>query len=114
MNCYLCLVEAAGLLHPACGVCQYCGAGICERHLTVLQSPPGMAGRKRTLLCASCACAGEPLHTQRRSGAQQHQKEQEASAPWIWFRRRKQISLLPEPAQVVAAVEHFLKQERNP
>jgi len=114
MNCYLCLVETAGLSRPACGVCQHCGAGICERHLVVVQYPLGMAGgRRRTLVCASCSRAGEPPSTQRRGGTQQHQKEQEVSTRWIWFHRRKQTSALPEPAQVVVAVEQFLKQQRD-
>ena len=114
MNCYLCLVETAGLLRPACGICQHCGAGMCERHLVVVQFPVGMAGGgKRTLVCSSCSCPRAPQHVQRRSTPQCQQRGYDTFTGWAWFHRRRPPSALPEPAQVVAAVEQLLKQQRE-
>jgi len=87
---------------------------MCERHLVVVQFPVGMAGGgKRTLVCSSCSCPGEPQHAQRRRGSQSQQKGQDSSTRWTWFHRRRQPSTLPEPAQVVVTVEQFLKQQRE-
>jgi hypothetical protein len=114
MNCYLCQHNPGESSRPAVGICQRCGAGICESHLIeVTRKPVGgmmaMTGLRR-LLCMVCAQehgSSEPQRPER-------VRQKESSSWWQqWFGNRNR-STLPTPEEAIAEAERVLKQERPP
>lgn len=115
MNCYLCYQDIGYATHPALGICQMCGAGVCERHLVPVTSHTviGMAGRSssgRVLYCSHCLEEiGKARSSLNRGALPKEPGTQKTTSwwrRWTWQRPRP----LPEPKEAVAIVEHFLRQ----
>lgn len=121
MNCYVCLIETGCDHHPAFALCQRCGAGICEKHLVevIVVPPVGMGGDSRprySMICCRCRrVANLPTRSLWPEKSTGKRDEQEIFSGWRWLSqhwRRKQPEL-PKPEEAVAAVEQFLKRQRN-